>query len=208
MSIIYDALQKTQKARQGEAETSQDKPVGKPAIDSSVNSSSMKKRFNMKSLLSGFSLPGIKMPASRLSSVNWRELFREEYIKPAMITGISAAILSMVFVLSRTSSSELPAVTMSEMHADVPAKAMTEIKNLWQALIAAMPKRRTIIEAQYKKNHILNGVFISNSEKIAMINNRMFHRGDEVDGMIISEIDTEGVQLKHDDQMIFLRANL
>lgn len=52
----------------------------------------------------------------------------------------------------------------------------------------------------------LNGVFVSNQNKIAMINNQAFGLNDTVDGMKIIAIDLHSVKLKNEKGVIVLHS--
>lgn len=56
-----------------------------------------------------------------------------------------------------------------------------------------------------KANFVLNGTFISDQSKIAMINDQMFKIGDHVDGMEIVDIQYGKVKLKIDNMVLELR---
>jgi len=60
-------------------------------------------------------------------------------------------------------------------------------------------------EAAYKLNHILNGVFVSDEEKIAMVNNRFFNIGDNIDGMKVISIEPDKIKLQHTHGIMELR---
>ena len=51
----------------------------------------------------------------------------------------------------------------------------------------------------------LDGVFLSNREKMAMIDNKAYHVGDVVKGMKLVSITLDQVQLKHKKQTLTLR---
>jgi hypothetical protein len=63
-----------------------------------------------------------------------------------------------------------------------------------------------INEADYKNKHTLNGTFISDTTKIAMINNQYHHLGEGVDGMKIVGIDDNLVTLQNDKQIFVLKV--
>lgn len=60
-------------------------------------------------------------------------------------------------------------------------------------------------DTEYESKHILNGVFVSDEEKIAMINNRFFNIGDTVDGMKIISIEPDKIKLQNDIGMLELK---
>lgn len=59
--------------------------------------------------------------------------------------------------------------------------------------------------ATYQGNLVLNGVLLSNQEKIAMINNQAFHVGDTVDGLQVVDIQSTSVKLQNDKNMFILQ---
>jgi hypothetical protein len=60
-------------------------------------------------------------------------------------------------------------------------------------------------EAAYKLNHTLNGVFVSEEEKIAMVNNRFFNIGDSIDGMKVVSIEPDKIKLQNKNNILELR---
>jgi type II secretory pathway component PulC len=60
-------------------------------------------------------------------------------------------------------------------------------------------------EAAYKLNHVLNGVFVSEEEKIAMVNNRFFNIGDNIDGMKVVSIEPDKIKLQHENGIVELK---
>ena len=53
----------------------------------------------------------------------------------------------------------------------------------------------------------LNGVFFSNGEGYALINNEIVKEGDTIDGAQVVKVNADGVRLKRKDQEINLRVN-
>lgn len=60
-------------------------------------------------------------------------------------------------------------------------------------------------EAAYKLNHTLNGVFVSEEEKIAMVNNRFFNIGDNIDGMKVVSIEPDKIKLQYENGVVELK---
>lgn len=60
-------------------------------------------------------------------------------------------------------------------------------------------------EAAYKLNHTLNDVFVSDEEKIAMVNNRFFNIGDSIDGMKVVSIEPDKIKLQHESGIVELK---
>jgi hypothetical protein len=158
VSIIYDALQKTQKAREQTRVT-------------------FVKRVT---------------PVTR-SADRWKRR-------------IFALVFLYVFVAAIVLSISIIKPSLNAFH---PRLIVHEIQSKWQALFyqpSPIIPNPVIVEAEYKSKHELNGIFVSPSETVAMINNKMVHLGDTVDGMRVASIDVLGVQLRHDEQIIFLHA--
>jgi len=61
---------------------------------------------------------------------------------------------------------------------------------------ASLPPITVVGDENFKLNHILNGVFVSEDEKIAMVNNRFFNLGDDIDGMKIVSIEPDNIKLE------------
>ena len=61
-----------------------------------------------------------------------------------------------------------------------------------------------INEADYLNKHKLTGVFLSNQENVALINNHYYHLGDVIDGMKVAHIDLNNVTLTSDHQKFVL----
>jgi len=67
---------------------------------------------------------------------------------------------------------------------------------------------------QIQKNHLqkthipplhLDGIFISNNVKLAMINNKFYRVGDDVNGLHVTQIEFEGVELEKSGNVIHLK---
>lgn len=108
--------------------------------------------------------------------------------KHVMITLLALTTIFMIvaaFTMSGGSSLHLPLLGHKS-----PAKAANSI-----ALNAA-PRL------------MLDGVFLSDTEKMAMINRRSYHVGDSVNGMKVVSIAFDQVQLKNQTHSIILRNAL
>lgn len=68
-------------------------------------------------------------------------------------------------------------------------------------LIAAPPK-----EIEYQGKLVLNGVLLSEQEKVALIDNQPMHVGDVVDGKKIISIEMNTVKLADKDNILILRT--
>lgn len=76
-------------------------------------------------------------------------------------------------------------------------------------LTKPIPKVRVALDvAEYKNQHRLNGVFISEEEKMAMINNHFFNLGDIVDGLKIVNIEFDRIKLKNEQGSLELRITI
>lgn len=53
----------------------------------------------------------------------------------------------------------------------------------------------------------LSGTFLSDHDRIALINNRTLHVGDTVNGMLITAIDLNSVTLKNEDATLILHTD-
>jgi type II secretory pathway component PulC len=60
--------------------------------------------------------------------------------------------------------------------------------------------------ANYKSSHVLSGVYLSDDEKIALINNKFFHLGDVVDGMKLVSIEANRIVLRYADNALILQT--
>jgi hypothetical protein len=60
--------------------------------------------------------------------------------------------------------------------------------------------------ANFKLNHKLNGVFISDKNSFALINNKSFHLGDMIDGMKIVDLNINYVKLENTQQQVILKT--
>jgi hypothetical protein len=65
-------------------------------------------------------------------------------------------------------------------------------------------KPRAVRPIHPKKPYILNGIFLSDTDSIAIINNVHYHLGDQVEGMNIIEIKEDLVKLKDKSHTIVL----
>ena len=72
--------------------------------------------------------------------------------------------------------------------------------------ISLTPPASMLNEAEFKNKHILNGVFLSHQENIALINNQAFHVGDTVENMEIVNISLNQVTLRDGKNTLQLRV--
>lgn len=88
------------------------------------------------------------------------------------------------------------------LHAYYPqAKHYFSKKAIKTPLVAPL-----INEVDYKNKHVLNGTFISDTTKIAMINNHYCHLGEIIDGMKLVSIDDNIVTLQNEKQVFILKV--
>lgn len=169
MSIMYEALQKTQLEGHAQAiQSSQDKMTRDDWLDVGI------------SLTIAFLLAAIIVahyPQFNIKSEN-----------------ISIAT-------SSSANNILPAAQAIQEVAvlKVPADTTGPIVQPKAALV------ESIDEADYKLKHTLNGVFVSDDEKVAMVNNRFFNIGDSIDGMKIVGIEPDKIKLESVSAKIELR---
>jgi hypothetical protein len=69
---------------------------------------------------------------------------------------------------------------------------------------AAPPSIASVAEKSNQIEHTLNGVFVSGDEKIAMVDNRFFSIGDNIDDMTIVSIEQDNIKLKSNSGMVEL----
>lgn len=87
----------------------------------------------------------------------------------------------------------LPSLSMTKKTINHDAAAATKRALAKREPVFIIPKLR------------LDGVFLSNREKMAMIDNKAYHLGDEVKGMKLVSITLDKVKLKHKKQTLTLR---
>lgn len=75
-----------------------------------------------------------------------------------------------------------------------------------QSLQASNSQALTHETDDYKLKHVLNGVFVSDQEKVAMVNNRFFNIGDSIDGMQVVNIEPDKITLKNTNGIIELKV--
>jgi hypothetical protein len=68
------------------------------------------------------------------------------------------------------------------------------------------PAQAMINEAEFKTKYILNGIFISDQAKVAIINNKTVHLGDNVGGLKVIHLGENDVELQLDNQVIILEV--
>lgn len=62
--------------------------------------------------------------------------------------------------------------------------------------------------AQFESKHSLTGVFISENDKVALINNQFFNLGDSIDGFKLVSIESDLVRLKNNQTTLELHIKV
>ncbi len=148
MSIIYEALKKSQKTRAAKK-----------------------------------SMPNISMP--KISRLRLPKLSRKEMILIALI--FSAFFITYFMIKTQTPPG---------------ANAMFSVNQL---VIKPSP---VVIQQAAMTRLKLEGVFLSENERLAMINHRTYHEGDNVNGMKIVSIAFDRVTLQSKARSMVLRSNV
>jgi hypothetical protein len=157
VSIIYDALQKTQQTREQQREEDGQAPSAEVEAAAPDVTSAPRKPRNLKWLK--IAIPASVLVLLLVATVKYWPLLKAHYAPP-------------------------PPVVIK----------------------VAPPKPPSIAEA-YKRTHVLNGVFLSRREVVAMINNTLVHVGDKIDGLTIIAIGTHWVKLKNEYETVILKAS-
>ena len=78
-----------------------------------------------------------------------------------------------------------------------PAENIVPAQNLANSVnnLAAAPPESSQSEKQIQPLLVLNGIFFSENQGYALINNRIVKEGDTVDGAIVDRISLDGVDL-------------
>ena len=71
---------------------------------------------------------------------------------------------------------------------------------------ASAPEQPESYERSYGSQLVLNGVTVTNGQKMALINNGIYQIGDEIMGKTIVNINLDGVELMDGDQKIILKT--
>ncbi|MDR3491690.1 MAG: hypothetical protein P4M12_06555 [Gammaproteobacteria bacterium] len=158
MSIIYDALQKTQKKRA--PVMAAEKPVEKIIVST---------------------------PEKDTVSVHDNHF---EWIDILLFITITCLVFAIIFL------------------AQHKYKNYVNQKKIEQALLMKTKQNEFQIQLRniYKKSHVLNGVFISSGDQVALINNKSFHLGDNVDGMKLVSLELNKVKLQNADSVLVLNV--
>lgn len=156
MSIIYDALQKTQKTRDAQAQAAEG-------------------------------------PASNATA---HRMVRLDIVLMAIIVVMLIVEIIMHYPRSHQAV-QPPHVAKAAPVVQPQPQAQTQ-----PPLDAAL---NTALE-DYRDNHTVNGVFMSEKDKLALIDSKPYHVGDDVDGMTIVAINMNSVKLRNLDRTVVLKA--
>lgn len=85
-----------------------------------------------------------------------------------------------------------------------------------EALPTLIPKEETLLDTSLPVSTerraapllVLNGVFFSENEGYALINNRIVKKGDVIDGAVVMQINLDGVECKFEDSVISLSSGI
>ena len=168
MSIIYEALKKTQHNR--EVKRNPARKIQRP-------------RFKMRVNIRDFDWPDVGLAA---------------LIGVLLVVSVSVYTVHFARKLSRHT------IVASNHHA-VPAIVPAILKAATPAAPTEMPAETMVMGAD-NTDLVLNGVLLSDEEKLALINNKTFHVGDMVGGMRIVSIDFNSVKLANGGQLMTLRT--
>lgn len=185
MSIVYEALQKTQLEDDMQATlSSQDHMTSDDWIDVSI------------SLVIAFLLAAIIVVHYPQFNIKSESV---SIIEKSPIKNSLPAVSSMqnVTILDVPDDTVKPTIESANLHGAVKRLAQSQF-------FPVAP----FDEAEYKLKHTLNGVFVSDDEKVAMVNNRFFNMGDSIDGMKIVSIEPDKIKLQNENGMMELRITV
>ena len=109
---------------------------------------------------------------------------------------ILTCIFTIIMAATMPSGKLMPSLTLSKHSAKTHPTVMPKKVIAAKEPVFIVPKMR------------LDGVFLSSTEKLAMIDNKSYHLGDEVKGMQLVSISLDKVKLKHKKQVVTLRNEL
>lgn len=87
-----------------------------------------------------------------------------------------------------------------------PTAAVTPVIENPILLRQTETQERIAFETAFKNKHILNGVFLSDQDKVALIDNHSFHIGDVVDDMMIVGINVNSIKLQNGKYTIIMQV--
>lgn len=96
----------------------------------------------------------------------------------------------------------------------VKSKPPVTQKEALPPLPSLIPKEETLLDTSLPVSTerraapllVLNGVFFSENEGYALINNRIVKKGDVIDGAVVMQINLDGVECKFEDSIIKLSS--
>ncbi len=89
-----------------------------------------------------------------------------------------------------------------------PMEQTAAILKIPDDTIPAAPQNieKPVDAAAFQSKHTLNGVYVSEAEKVAMVNNRFFYIGDNIDGMKVTGIELDKIKLENQNGIVELRV--
>lgn len=185
MSIIYDALQKTQRNRE--------------YLKISTHVPQVRRRHHhWRFMILGLFIMGISTFSGAMVSI----CLRSSGITALQLHHVHRSVVnSQIQPMVAQPSQERPVAPMTPAESDASPAAV--LVNHQQSPVL-LP---TIVESQEQRTKwTLNGVLISGTEKIALINNQPYHLGDIIDGMKIVEIEMNTVKLQNGQHLVELHV--
>lgn len=135
--------------------------------------------------------PYILLPQENMTRDDWID------VGISLVIAFLLAVMMIAHYPQFNNKSE--PIAMKKNSYDKPIKAASKAVNTQQII-------KPIVESAYQLNHVLNGVFVSEEEKVAMVNNRFFSIGDTIDGMKLISIELDKIKLQDNKGIIELRA--
>lgn len=199
MSIIHEALKKAQDSM---------KHLPPPAPAASVMP---------QTELRG-QVPNLKQLGTRPSNSS---MAKPAPVAPMKYLVFALIVIAGMFVLQRAAAmfaklhtAKIQAMTAQSVPVPAPAPQVPSVAA--QALFpvtpvvtdetAAVPEPESYSPKSYGSQLVLNGVTVTNGQKLALINNDIYKIGDEVMGRTIVNINLDGVELMDGDQKIILKT--
>jgi type II secretory pathway component PulC len=124
-----------------------------------------------------------------------RDLYQEKMSKRMQFLDVGLYVL-IIGLIAAVLFAYLPRVYKHYSVAKPPVQV--------EKVVAVRKASPTPVEI--KTNMVLNGVMLSDQNKIALINNQSYHLGEWVDGMQIVNIQLNQVKLQKDNEYVVLRT--
>jgi hypothetical protein len=112
----------------------------------------------------------------------------------ALITGFVLFVVVSFYIYPRIKFNTLPSDFAGASVNSIAAKTKVKTKTNIEATVSTSNK------------FVLNGVFLSDNVKIAMINNQSYAEGDTIDNMKVVSVEANQVRLQNSDQNILLKV--